>query len=456
MRSRWSIDSPPWLTAIRTSVAFWQERAQRWLRSLSPDERRRLQSYAVALGVVLLGVVSRGSLDSSIERGWLLHAAIASAAATGVATAPVVAILASLLVRLTLDDAPLSAQVPFLIEAAAIAFVVLRLSTTVDRQRRRMAASESLMIELKTSERRSRRIDAAFSRLEEVVADTFLIVLDRKGRITEWRSGAARQYGRHAPDVLGSHPSTLYEDLSEEEFASFLAEARQGGARHSDRHRRGDGTTFAVIVDLEPLSRGGIDGFTMTVRDLTTLQQREAAASASTRAFEALQDDAETAQRELAALRYVTDPAVNTLAGNDFVAEVLERLRGSIEADGIALVQLNRFRRSVICAPGGLQCQRGIQRPLGEIRRPDASRTLMLHNDPAGVAEVSAAGWPDGVTSLISVPVVRGGAAIAVMEVVNRSGQRATEAEIALVQVVAARVAGFVQEDAYADSGAVA
>ena len=135
---------------------------------------------------------------------------------------------------------------------------------------------------------------------------------------------------------------------------------------------------------------------------------------------------------------------------------MLERLRGSIDADGIALVQLNRFRRSVICAPGGLQCQRGIQRPLGEIRRPDASRTLILHNDPAGVSELSAAGWPDGVSSLISVPVVRGGATMAVMEVVNRAGRRATEAEIALVQVVAARVAGFVQEDAYADSGAVA
>ena len=99
----------------------------------------------------------------------------------------------------------------------------------------------------------------------------------------------------------------------------MLAEARQGVARHSDRHRRGDGTTFAVVVDLEPLSRGGIDGFTMTVRDLTTLQEREAAASASARAFEALQDDAETAQRELAALRYVTDPAINALSGNEFV-----------------------------------------------------------------------------------------------------------------------------------------
>src|SRR5688572_25205807 len=115
MRSRWSIDSPPWLRHIRQSIAFRQERAQRWLRSLSPDERRRLQSYAVALGVVLLGVLGRALLDTSIERGWLLHAAIALAAATGVATAPAVAILASLLVRLTPDGATLSAQAPFLI-----------------------------------------------------------------------------------------------------------------------------------------------------------------------------------------------------------------------------------------------------------------------------------------------------------------------------------------------------
>ena len=84
----------------------------------------------------------------------------------------------------------------------------------------------------------------------------------------------------------------------------------------------------------------------------------------------------------------------------------------------------------------------------------DTARTLMIHNDSAAVAEVSAAVWPDEVSSLIAVPLVRAGSTTAVLEVVNRTGRRATEWEIALVQVVAARMAGFLGDDAYRDAAA--
>ena len=71
----------------------------------------------------------------------------------------------------------------------------------------------------------------------------------------------------------------------------------------------------------------------------------------------------------------------------------------------------------------------------------------MIHNDPTAAAEVSAAVWPDDVSSLIAVPLVRAGSTTAVLEVVNRTGRRATEWEIALVQVVAARMAGFLEDE---------
>ena len=79
----------------------------------------------------------------------------------------------------------------------------------------------------------------------------------------------------------------------------------------------------------------------------------------------------------------------------------------------------------------------------------------MIHNDKAAVAESSVAGWPADVSSLMAMPVVRAGSAQATMEVAYRTGRRATEWEIALVQVAAARIAG-VQDERYADSGAVA
>jgi hypothetical protein len=64
--------------------------------------------------------------------------------------------------------------------------------------------------------------------------------------------------------------------------------------------------------------------------------------------------------------------------------------------------------------------------------------------------------WPDDVSSLIAVPLVRAGATPAVLEVVYRTGRRATEWEIALVQVVAARIAGFLEDEFHTDSGASA
>jgi hypothetical protein len=79
----------------------------------------------------------------------------------------------------------------------------------------------------------------------------------------------------------------------------------------------------------------------------------------------------------------------------------------------------------------------------------------MIHNDPAAVAESSAAGWPADVSSMMAMPVVRAGTTQAMVEVAYRTGRRATEWEIALVQVAAARIAGL-QDDRYADSGAVA
>jgi hypothetical protein len=135
---------------------------------------------------------------------------------------------------------------------------------------------------------------------------------------------------------------------------------------------------------------------------------------------------------------------------------LLDRLREAIDAEGVALVYMEKFRRRVICAESGLQCERGVYRPPLDMRRADAGRTLMIHNDAAAVAESSAAGWPADVTSMMAMPVVRAGSTQAVMEVVYRTGRRATEWEIALVQVAAARIAGLLQEDRYADSGAVA
>ena len=147
----------------------------------------------------------------------------------------------------------------------------------------------------------------------------------------------------------------------------------------------------------------------------------------------------------MSTLQEVTDPTLNALGGVEFVSALLNGLRAVIRAEGIALIDVGQPPHQVLCATEGLQCHETRHR--GALVANDTTRAVMVHNDPAGVAEMSAAVWPADVSSLIAVPVVRAGVTTAVMEVVNRTGRRATEWEIALARVVAARIAG-VRDDA--------
>jgi hypothetical protein len=245
--------------------------------------------------------------------------------------------------------------------------------------------------------------------------------------------------------MIGASPVSLFMELAEDGFARLIAEARQGEAIFNGRHARADGSSFEAEVRIRPLSRGGFDGFVMVVRDLTDQQ-----------AHLQLQREADAANRQLWTLRDLTDPSLNSLDGDAFASTLLDRLRAAIDAEGVALIYMEKFRRRVMCAASGMQYERGVYRPPLDLRRAHAGRTLMIHNDAAAVAESSAAGWPADVTSMMAMPVVRGGSTQAMVEVVYRTGRRATEWEIALVQVAAARFAGFLQDAPYADSGAVA
>ena len=255
--------------------------------------------------------------------------------------------------------------------------------------------------------------------------------------------------------MVGRGAATMFDELGQADFSRLLSEARRAATRHTCRQLRADGTTFAAEIEISPLVSGGLDGFTMIVHDLTDQQARAAADWSTAEAHAQLRAEAELAQRQLSTLQDLTDPTLNSLGDVEFVTELLDRLRTAIKAEGIALIHFGRLPHHLFCASSGLQCQRGNHRPVVDVKT-DTARALMIHNDPSGVAEVSAVVWPDDVSSLIAVPLVRAGSKQAVMEVVNRTGRRATEWEIALVQVVAARIAGFLEDESYTDSGASA
>jgi PAS domain S-box-containing protein len=398
----------------------------------------------VALAAVSAAIVLRWAVAPDSPHFWLFSAAIAVSAASGGTAPALVAALASLLAARAIDGVSLGAGLLFAAEGLVVAFVVALLRGLLEDERRRMASLEPWMRELKSKEREGRLVDSVFAQLDEA-ARAVVVVLDSAGRISNWRTGATRLYGRAAAEMLGTSPASLFEDLSDEGFARLIVDARQGEAGYTGRQSRSDGTTFDAAIRIRPLSRGGFDGFAMIIHDLTDEQ-----------AYLQLRQEADAANRQLMTLRHLTDPSLNSQGGVAVAVTLLDRLREAIDAEGVALVYMEKFRRRVICAESGLQCERGVYRPPLDMRRADAGRTLMIHNDAAAVAESSAAGWPADVTSMMAMPVVRAGSTQAVMEVVYRTGRRATEWEIALVQVAAARIAGLLQEDRYADSGAVA
>ena len=240
--------------------------------------------------------------------------------------------------------------------------------------------------------------------------------------------------------MVSAGAAALFDESGRTEFHRLLAEARGATARRSCRQLRADGTTFEAEIEVSPLGPDGLDGFTMIVRDLTHQQARAAADWSTAETHAHLRSEVELAQRQLWTLQELTDPALNLLGADQFVSELLDRLRSAIHAEGVALVQFGRHRGHLLCASEGLQCLRVHQRS-GAAVATDRARAVMIHNDPTAAAEVSAAVWPDDVSSLIAVPLVRAGSTTAVLEVVNRTGRRATEWEIALVQVVAARMA---------------
>jgi PAS domain S-box-containing protein len=343
----------------------------------------------------------------------------------------------------------------FGLEGLLIALVIVRMARAIQGSRRSLATLNSSIRELGSVERQASRVDAALSRLEHASEDTALILLDRTGHISDWRTSATRLYGFDSCDMVGRGAATLFDQLGEANLPRLLTEARRESIRHTGPQVRAAGTTFAAEIEISPVVSGGSDGFSMVVHDLTRQQVRAAADWSAAETHAQLGAELAQAERRLSTLQDLTDPALNSFGDLEFVTELLGRLRTAVNAEGIALIHFGRVPHHVFCASNGLQCQRRNDRPI-VAGAADTARTLMVHNDPSGVAELSAAIWPDDVSSLIAVPLVRSGAKHAVMEVVNRTGRRATEWEIALVQIVAGRIAWSLEDEVYRDSSASA
>lgn len=420
------------------------------------SERYRLRVHLIALALAGSAAACRYVIGGTDVTGAFALASLAvaiSAWAGGFSAGTVATLLAVVIARVTLHVGARTAGV-YAGEGLALSFLVARLALASNIAQQRLAASDARVRELQASERHLRADEMAFERLEHIADDYAAILLDRAGCISEWRVSPARLFGWRMDQILGQRGSVLFASADADAlFTRLLANASGGSmAEFTCRSRRADGTEFDADITLHQSGVQGREGFAMIVRNLTRDEHWRAFAAAAAETQCALREEADRAHQQLATLWHLTDPSLNALPASQTTATLLDRLRAAVDADDVALVRTDEFGQSIVATTENLRAHGGAARRQNDARAQD-DRLLLIQNDAGRVAAMSLVDWPETVSSLIAAPVLSGGAVEGIIEVAGRSA-RSTEWEIALVQVVAARIAGRLQDESYIDAGA--
>ncbi len=187
-----------------------------------------------------------------------------------------------------------------------------------------------------------------FRRLVESVQDYAIFMLDPKGHVTTWNSGARRIKGYADHEILGRHFSAFYpeDERNPERIAERLRIATREGRFEQEGWRvRKDGTRFWCHVTITPVrdDDGTLLGFAKVTRDLTT--QRAAEEELLHAQRELAQSNAELDQFAAVAAHDLRQPLV-TVAG--FVDLLARREGKRLSPEGREML------RYVTSAAGGM------------------------------------------------------------------------------------------------------
>ena len=123
-------------------------------------------------------------------------------------------------------------------------------------------------------EQRLKQNEALFSAIVTGVNDFALFSLDERGRIDSWNPSAVRQTGYAAGDVLGRDLDNLLDaDVPQTRLMAeqVIAAAQEGWSLREARLVRPDGRRYwcQILVAAVEGSRGGIQGYSVVMRDVT-------------------------------------------------------------------------------------------------------------------------------------------------------------------------------------------
>src|SRR5580693_2376728 len=163
-----------------------------------------------------------------------------------------------------------------------------------------------------------------------------------------------------------------------------------------------------------------------------------------------VQVDPETAESRLRAIQSITDAALSRLDDRELLAELLDRVRGVLQADTAAVLLLDISSGQLIAtAAAGLEeeVRQGVRIPVG---RGFAGRIAAEHQ-PVIVDHVDHTTvlnpilWAKGIKSMMGVPMVAGGRVTGVMHVGSLLPRKFTGHDVELLQLAADRAAATVQ-----------
>lgn len=196
--------------------------------------------------------------------------------------------------------------------------------------------------------------------LIDTVKDYAIFMLDTRGYIATWNSGASILKGYSSAEIIGRHFSVFYgrEDCETKKPARELELCLQDGKVEDEGWRyRKDGTQFWANVMITPIYQNGSHiGFVKVTRDLT---ERRAAEARLIDAFE-----------ESAKLK------------SDFLANMSHELRTPMNGMFLALTMLMRTELN------------GEQREFASILEDSTSILLQVINDVLDYSKLSSGSFP--------------------------------------------------------------
>jgi PAS domain S-box-containing protein len=141
------------------------------------------------------------------------------------------------------------------------------------------------------AEEKLRWTEESFRLMVESVSDYAIVMLDPKGCVVSWNTGAQRIKGFHSDEILGKHFDTFYppKDVEAGKPKHDLEQAAASG-RHEDEgwRVRKDGSMFWANIVFTAIrdQAGNLRGFAKLTRDLTERRKVEAILTDATAAAE--------------------------------------------------------------------------------------------------------------------------------------------------------------------------